>query len=465
MAKRISKDIKQSLVDLVRGEIEAHQKNISNRFSANSELAQKFNLTQDWVIRHLSKNLSEEEKKYRTRILLGGKAPKDLARMCYDYVFFDDSTNEISQNYDIAYTNVATLIRKGIKLCYIAERQYLQACKRKRSDAVKGDKNGNFGKPKSEEWKRAVSNQMMGERNHSFGKPLSEETKRKLSIKNRGKKISEETKKKIRKLSDDRVEELCIDYVHTTIPRDEIAEKYGVHFNSMAWFVRRGIEKGFVSEEQYRAAESRRRSERIFSDKTRRKLSEANLRGGHGLKLSALLRKTRYSFNSNFYDSQSEATVATLLEKYVPEFKVEEGKNFQVNHEIPKSIDFLVDGEFLEWHPILMFAGKGNLGDMPSQEKYQKFKKIKSEMEPERAKVFERRYKRILAANYLAQRQSAVNESQNYRGISVSLVQTPEELYQFLARRGYNLPDQGQFTQEFKQVKDQVKKAINKKIA
>ena len=70
-------------------------------------------------------------------------------------------------------------------------------------------------------------------------------------------------------------------------------------------------------------------------------------------------------------------------------------------------------------------------------------------MSPERAKVFERRYKRLLAANYLAQRQTAVDESQTYSGTPVVLIETPEELYSFLSSRGYALPEQKQFIQKF----------------
>ncbi|MBU0976925.1 MAG: hypothetical protein KKD18_00745 [Nanoarchaeota archaeon] len=183
------------------------------------------------------------------------------------------------------------------------------------------------------------------------------------------------------------------------------------------------------------------------------------------IKAGKTLRKTRYAFNGQFYDSQSEATVATLLENYVPGFRIEEGKTFQINHKIPKTLDFLVDGEFLEWHPILMFAGKNGLGDIDSPEKYQKFKSIKSKFSPERAKVFKRRYNRLLASNYLTQRQAAVNESQTYAGMNVRLVQTPEELYCFLTEKGCDLPDQGQFVQEFKQIKAQVKEANKKEAA
>jgi hypothetical protein len=184
----------------------------------------------------------------------------------------------------------------------------------------------------------------------------------------------------------------------------------------------------------------------------------------NGVKAAGAVRKSRYSFNGNHFDSQSETACAAMLEKYLPNWKVEEGKTFQVNHEIPKTIDFLVGDTFLEWHPILMFKGKNNLGDMPSTKQYHKFKEMKAEMSPERAKVFERRYKRVLAGAYLEERVNAVRESDSYRGYDVVLAQTPEEVYDFIAQRAVNLPNRDEFVREFSSVKKEVARANKEKV-
>ncbi|MFH1801896.1 MAG: hypothetical protein ABH864_00420 [archaeon] len=165
-----------------------------------------------------------------------------------------------------------------------------------------------------------------------------------------------------------------------------------------------------------------------------------------GKKGSDVLRKTRYSFNGNHYHSKSEAVVHALLERHISGAEIAH----QVESDMSITPDFLVGDTFVEWHPILMFKGKNGLGDMPSAEQSQKYKGMRAGMSPERAKVFERRYKKILAADYLAQRQAAVDASDLYSGRDVALVQTLGELYDFISQRGEGLPSRAEFVREFR---------------
>jgi group I intron endonuclease len=71
--------------------------------------------------------------------------------------------------------------------------------KRNISEAKKGERNPQYGKPLSEEHKRKISEALKGERNPQYGKPLSEEHKRKLLEAHQGKHLSEETKRKMSK--------------------------------------------------------------------------------------------------------------------------------------------------------------------------------------------------------------------------------------------------------------------------
>jgi len=56
-----------------------------------------------------------------------------------------------------------------------------QKMRKKISEATRGDKNHNYGKPMSEETKQKMSEAQLGEKNHNYGKPMSEETKQKMS--------------------------------------------------------------------------------------------------------------------------------------------------------------------------------------------------------------------------------------------------------------------------------------------
>ena len=58
-----------------------------------------------------------------------------------------------------------------------------EEARKKMSEARKGSKNHNYGKPLSEETKRKLRESQIGEKSHSYGKKLSEETKKKISEK------------------------------------------------------------------------------------------------------------------------------------------------------------------------------------------------------------------------------------------------------------------------------------------
>ena len=99
--------------------------------------------------------------------------------------------------------------------------------KRKISESKTGERNPNYGKPRSAETrrkqseankgkkrapetKRKISESKTGEKNPNYGKPISEETKRKMSEANKGKtawnkdrSFSEETKRKMSEAHED----------------------------------------------------------------------------------------------------------------------------------------------------------------------------------------------------------------------------------------------------------------------
>ena len=147
------------------------------------------------------------------------------------------------------------------------------------------------------------------------------------------------------------------------------------------------------------------------------------------------------------------------MEKYIPGYKVIEHKTFQMNTEIPKTIDFLVNGTFLEWHPILAFCGRDNLGSISTRQEAESYKKVLSELEGEERKEFEKDYKQVLAMNYFNSRQEAINQSPTYKGSELVLAQTPGELYDsIITRFGASYPSREDFVREFNQLTKYVKK-------
>lgn len=65
-----------------------------------------------------------------------------------------------------------------------------------------------------------------------------------------------------------------------------------------------------------------------------------------------LPRLPRIPETSLTFASKSEYACGMLLERYVRGFELKNGVNFQVGVGHSKTIDFLVDGVFVEYHPI-----------------------------------------------------------------------------------------------------------------
>jgi hypothetical protein len=119
---------------------------------------------------------------------------EEIAGICFDYVYFDDTTKEIGENYDISLKSISKLINRGIAIGFVSEGQYSGASRRKMSES-------HIGKTLSGETRRRMSEAKNGEKHHNYGKPLSVEHRRKLSMANFGKRHSDETRRRLSKAS------------------------------------------------------------------------------------------------------------------------------------------------------------------------------------------------------------------------------------------------------------------------
>jgi len=114
---------------------------------------------------------------------------------------------------------------------------------------------GIINKPHSEETKRKISEALKGEKNHNYGKPPSQETRRKIGEAQKGKTLSEETKIK---MSEARKGEKHPNYGKTF--SEETRKKLSEAKKNMSEETRRKI--------------SEAQKGRIHSEETKRKLSE-----------------------------------------------------------------------------------------------------------------------------------------------------------------------------------------------
>jgi hypothetical protein len=168
--------------------------------------------------------------------------------------------------------------------------------------------------------------------------------------------------------------------------------------------------------------------------------------------------RKKYHVEGRFYtQSKQEGAVALLLEEFVYGTRAtEDGVNFQVKDRRINNggIDFLVGGEFLEWHPIILHMGRR--GDVESKEELDSYRKLTSVMTPEQKKEFDKKYKQVLAVNYRNTRQESVNNS-GYAGAQVTLAKDPQELYGFISARATKpVPSFDEFRREFKKLQKYV---------
>jgi len=188
-------------------------------------------------------------------------------------------------------------------------------------------------------------------------------------------------------LNDIELRNLARDYLLFDDTRDEIGKNYQFSPTSLTYFLNRAIDRGFMSRKERAAALRRRNSNRMknsplckrtgknhplfgtsLTSDHRRKIrahfqTEEGIRESRlsGIASSLKRRQNKYHVEGRFYaDSLQEGATALVLEKIVPGYSVVEGRTFQVrNRGINNGgIDFLVDGEFLEWHPIREYDEK-----------------------------------------------------------------------------------------------------------
>ncbi|MBT4166418.1 hypothetical protein HOE04_05250 [archaeon] len=188
-----------------------------------------------------------------------------------------------------------------------------------------------------------------------------------------------------------------------------------------------------------------------------------------GLESSKARRNTRYYVESRFYvDSQQEGAVALILEKYLTKIygKTKEEVNFQVKDRGINNggLDFLINDEFLEWHPILLYSNSSKMGSIPKEE-FDSYKRIKGSLDDEEKKEFQEDYKRVLGMNYRNTRQKAVDDS-GYSGCRVIHAENICELYDFIERFGGDLPSRDDLKREFRQKVKYVKGCkVERKVA
>lgn len=159
------------------------------------------------------------------------------------------------------------------------------------------------------------------------------------------------------------------------------------------------------------------------------------------------------------YKSASEAACGMLLEKYLPSFRVEPGKSYQIalKNEANNTVyvDFLIGRVFLEYHPIRMWRKGQSLGEFASRKEREQYRSVLKNAEPEHRDEIRRMYRCFFKERYTKERREILNNSPATKDKELIVASSPKELYDVVSRFSPSPPEKGTFVEEFEALRKQ----------
>jgi hypothetical protein len=389
-------ETKQAIIDKVREEIEAYQRGEIKRLSTNPELGELVGIPK-WSIRRYLEELPEELRSYRFSKIRGQTSREVIRELNADPEFQKANTERLKVlNADPEFQKAKSERSRKVMLTLNADPEFQKANSERGREIMKSlHADPEFQKATIERMKKLNADPEFQKAN----------TKR-LKVLNADPQVQKRRREALDRLNTD----------------PEFKEAH------------RKIMKALHADPEFQKANRERGKIR-------------------GINFIDNLRKNGYHIDGRFYtSSMQEGAVALLLEKYIQDYKIKNGNNFQVRnkHMNNGGIDFLVNEEFLEWHPIALMkklkAAKGR-GDIPEEE-YASYFNILSNLTNEEKAQFQEEYRKVLALNYICKRQADVDNS-GYAGANVALARDVGELYDFMCQHSDKMPSFDEFRREF----------------
>ncbi len=391
-------DNKTALIELVLREIEMHQLGDLESFATNQKLAERLRISKTSVTRYL-RELPENERNYRTRKIISANSKE----------------------------NAKENIRLGKGIFGLSSKQLSEAGK-KGGRKILRERLGIHGLSKGQTTANAKKGGQSNAKNKTGFCSLSTKEKRKIGLNayEQGTGIhglTEKEKITIAKKGGRRATKL----------------KKGVHALSAQ-------EKRNIGLAVYNSG----KGIHSWTFEQKSKLSKKNAR-------ILAERNMNISHNKNNYHSASEAALASLFEKYIPRWKIEKGKTWQIDIKTG-IIDFLVNRSFIEYHPPKPFYGKSRRGDFRSHEEYEKYASIKTRIRNKkgagRARDFQTRVNYLISRKYEVSRKLAVENSQ-HTGTALIYCSSAEDIYDKIISKHSDTPKQ-EFLSEFRKLRRQI---------
>lgn len=175
--------------------------------------------------------------------------------------------------------------------------------------------------------------------------------------------------------------------------------------------------------------------------------------------------KAPFSYRGMQYCSRSEAACAALLERYIPGFKLDLGRSYQVPIGYDRagnlrSVDFMVEGILLEYHPPRMYRSSRRCGDFSTMDDYFEFRRELRKLPRGERRQFRQVTKEILGRSYYEKRRAAIDENIALRNLELVVATSPAELYdKVILRLSPHAPSKERFLAEFDSVVGQAHEA------
>lgn len=398
--------------------------------------------------------------------------PNEINSLCLDYCFFDDNPDNIAERYGIEKTRINRYLEQGIKRGFISSENKQKAIERR------------YGKVRG---LKIVSDKALEE--------IVGQIKQEVELYNKGELAHLTTNTEFGKkygvsLGAIRARLARLNYDFINYRNEQVRlicqrasgesardNKTGIHALSLDDFAEIGRRSGTNNAKNHvglfaRSQEEIETSSRKGGEAARdlgvgvaglsfEQHSQNGIKGG--ISRAKNLENKKYSLNGQLYDSKSEAVTALMLEKYIPNFKLERGATFQANRDTHCVYDFVLPEAIVEWHPIQIRY------DASPMER-QAYRDLKSQLRTiEDRKAFRelsREYSEELAVQYWMERQEASDNSQVYQGKEVILARNAGELYnQVISRFGKNYPSRKEFTKQFESLKKKVQEVRKQEAA
>ncbi len=153
-----------------------------------------------------------------------------------------------------------------------------------------------------------------------------------------------------------------------------------------------------------------------------------------------------YKYKEHLFESKSEAACAALLEKYVPGFKVEVGKTFQIQtgDNGRSRIDFKLGNILIEYHPTNLIHEFGG----PTA--YRKWERSLWRLSAEERAMRISEKVQSIGHRYELHRKELIDGDPKLRNCELLVAHSPEEFYHKVIKRfGRNVPDEDTVVDQF----------------